>query len=78
MVKLLQGFQGAIQTDGYEAYSIYEQKKGVLLLGCWAYARRKFEESLTEDESGAEYALAQIGKLYQVETMANEQGLDDG
>ncbi|MBI9063579.1 MAG: transposase [Marinilabiliaceae bacterium] len=30
-----------MQTDGYEAYSIYEQKKGVLLLGCWAHARRK-------------------------------------
>lgn len=77
VVELLQGFQGAIQTDGYEAYSIYEQKKGVLLLGCWAHARRKFEESLAEDKAGAEYALAQIGKLYQVETMANEQGLDD-
>lgn len=77
VVELLQGFQGAIQTDGYEAYSIYEQKKGVLLLGCWAHARRKFEESLAEDKAGAEYALAQIGKLYQVETMANEQGMDD-
>jgi transposase len=77
VVELLQGFQGAIQTDGYEAYTIYEQKKGVLLLGCWAHARRKFEESLSEDKAGAEYALAQIGKLYQVETMANEQGLDE-
>ncbi|WP_320167752.1 IS66 family transposase [Mangrovibacterium marinum] len=77
VVELLKGFQGAIQTDGYEAYSIYEQKKGVLLLGCWAHARRKFEESLAEDKAGAEYALAQIGKLYQVETMANERGLDD-
>ncbi|WP_430826943.1 IS66 family transposase [Carboxylicivirga sp. N1Y90] len=77
VVELLQGFQGAIQTDGYEAYSIYEQKKGVLLLGCWAHARRKFEESLGEDKAGAEYALAQIAKLYQVETMADEQGLDD-
>ncbi len=77
VVELLKGFQGAIQTDGYEAYSIYEQKQGVLLLGCWAHARRKFEESLAEDKAGAEYALAQIGKLYQVETMANEQGVDD-
>ncbi len=77
VVELLHGFQGAIQTDGYQAYSIYEQKKGVLLLGCWAHARRKFEESLAEDKSGSEYALAQIGKLYQVETMATEQNMDD-
>ncbi len=77
IVDLLHNFQGAIQTDGYQVYSIYEQKKGVLLLGCWAHARRKFEESLAEDKSGAEYALAQIGKLYQVETMATEQNMDD-
>jgi transposase len=76
VVNLLKDYQGAIQTDGYEAYSIYEQKKGVLLLGCWAHARRKFEESLKEDKTGAEYALAQIGKLYQVEAMADDQKLD--
>lgn len=77
VVDLLRNFQGAIQTDGYQAYSIYEQKKGVLLLGCWAHARRKFEESLKEDKTGAEYALTQIGKLYQIETMATEQQMDD-
>lgn len=77
IIELLKDFQGAIQTDGYQAYSIYEQKKGVLLLGCWAHARRKFEESLAEDKAGAEYALAQIAKLYQVETMATEQNMDD-
>lgn len=76
VVNLLKDFQGAIQTDGYEAYSIYEQKKGVLLLGCWAHARRKFEESLKEDKTGAEYALGQIGKLYQVEAMADDQELN--
>ena len=77
IVNLLKNFQGAIQTDGYAAYSIYEQKKGVLLLGCWAHARRKFEESLKEDKAGAEYALAQIGKIYRVEEMATEQQLND-
>ncbi len=76
VVELLHDYKGAIQTDGYEAYSIYEQKKGVLLLGCWAHARRKFEESLKEDKAGAEYALLQIGKLYQIETMADDQELD--
>lgn len=77
VINLLKDFQGAVQTDGYAAYSIYERKKGVLLLGCWAHARRKFEESLKEDKAGAEYALAQIAKLYQVEEMATEQNLDD-
>lgn len=76
VVELLRNYQGAVQTDGYDAYSIYENKKGVLLLGCWAHARRKFTEALKEDKSGASYALEQIGLLYGVETMADDQGLD--
>ena len=76
VVELLHGYQGAVQTDGYDAYSIYEHKKGVLLLGCWAHSRRKFTEALKEDKSGASYALEQIGLLYGVETMADDQGLD--
>lgn len=75
VVDLLKHFQGAVQTDGYQAYSIYEHKKGVLLLGCWAHARRKFTESLQEDKTGAEYALAQIAKLYQVEQIANDESM---
>jgi len=76
VIELLHNYKGAVQTDGYEAYTIYEQKKGVLLLGCWAHARRKFTESLKEDKTGAEYALKQIGLLYRVETMATDQEMD--
>jgi len=76
VIELLHNFQGAVQTDGYNAYSLYENKKGVLLLGCWAHARRKFTEALKEDKSGAEYALDQIGMLYKVEAMAEDQDLD--
>lgn len=78
VIDLLHNYQGAVQTDGYQAYSIYENKKGVLLLGCWAHARRKFTESLQEDKTGAEYALKQIGMLYRVEDMATDQEIDAG
>ena len=76
VIELLHNFKGAVQTDGYEAYSIYENKKGVLLLGCWAHARRKFIEALKEDQAGAQYALEQIGLIYSVESMADDQELD--
>ena len=76
VIELLRNYQGAIQTDGYEAYSIYENKNGVLLLSCWAHARRKFTEALKEDQSGATYALEQISLLYGVESMADDQDLD--
>lgn len=76
VIEILHDYQGAVQTDGYEAYSIYEHKKGVLLLGCWAHARRKFTEAAGEDPSGAAYALEQIGMLYQVEAMATDKEMD--
>ena len=75
VIPLLKNFQGALQTDGYEVYKMYEDKKGVLPLGCWAHARRKFEEALKEDKSSAEYALVQIGMLYDVERRADEENL---
>jgi transposase len=72
---LFKDFQGVIQSDGYAVYDIYENKKGVLPIGCWAHARRKFEEALTEDKVRASYALEQIGLLYQVERRADHENL---
>jgi transposase len=39
-LQLFKNYQGVIQTDGYAVYDIYENKKGVLPIGCWAHARR--------------------------------------
>ena len=72
---LFKDYQGVIQSDGYAVYDMYENKKGVLPIGCWAHARRKFEEALSEDKARASYALEQIGLLYQVERQADEQNL---
>lgn len=74
-IELLRDFQGALQTDGYEVYSIYENKQGVLPLGCWAHARRKFSEALKEDQVRASYALEQIAMLYDVERRADIEQL---
>jgi len=72
---LFKDFQGVIQTDGYAVYDIYEHKKGVLPIGCWAHARRYFEEALKEDKVRASYAMEQIGLLYDVERQADHQQL---
>jgi len=74
-LQLFKDFQGVIQTDGYAVYDIYEHKKGVLPIGCWAHARRYFEEALKEDKVRASYALEQIGLLYDVERRADLQQL---
>ncbi len=74
-LELFKDYQGIIQTDGYAVYDIYENKKGVLPIGCWAHSRRLFEESLKEDKARASYALEQIGLLYEVERRADQEGL---
>ena len=75
VVELLKDFQGAVQCDGYGAYDIYENKQDVLLLGCWAHIRRKFEYALADDPERAEYALRVIGQLYALERRIKEEGL---
>lgn len=74
-LQLFKDYQGVIQTDGYAVYDIYENKKGVLPIGCWAHSRRQFEEALKEDKARASYALEQIGLLYDVERQADYQNL---
>jgi transposase len=74
---LFKDYQGVIQTDGYAVYDIYENKKGVLPIGCWAHCRRKFEEALKEDQARAVYAMEQIGLLYEVERRADQEQLSD-
>ena len=74
-VELLHTFQGAVQSDAYGAYDIYENKNNVLLLGCFAHARRKFEFSKKDDPQRAQYALKVIGDLYAIERKAKEAEL---
>ena len=72
---LFKDYQGVIQTDAYAVYDMYENKNGVLPIGCWAHCRRRFEEALKEDKARASYALEQIGLLYDVERHADQEQL---
>ncbi|MEN6569579.1 MAG: IS66 family transposase [Rikenellaceae bacterium] len=75
---LLHGFKGAIQSDGYQVYNRFESLDGKLMLGCWAHARRKFDEALAENRKLATEALLQIQSLYAVEREADEMGATPG
>lgn len=41
--RFLSGFKGYLQVDGYSGYDMLAD---VTLIGCWAHARRKFDEAL--------------------------------
>ena len=76
--EFLEGFKGALQTDAYVAYDIYEKNPDVALLGCIAHCRRKFEHALDNDRQRSEHALELFGKLYAIERRAREENLPHG
>lgn len=47
--KILDEFEGYLQTDGYQSYTQFKNKEEVTHLACWAHARRYFEKALDQD-----------------------------
>jgi transposase len=70
----LKPFRGKLQTDGYAAYeSLAGEREGELvLIGCWAHARRGFHEALSESKLAA-WFVRQIGLLYLVEKQLRQK-----
>jgi transposase len=79
VIKLLTGFSGVLQVDGYTVYKQLAQatRPGgpVTLAYCWSHLRRKFYEVYVGGNAPiATEALARLGKLYEIEAEIN--GLD--
>jgi transposase len=77
---LFEGYEGILQTDGYEGYGAIGREPGIIHAGCWAHARRKFTDALkvggknrkkgakrSKKQSKAEAGLRFIQKLYVIE-----------
>ena len=66
--EFLKVFRGKLQTDGYGVYESLARERGdeLILIGCWAHARRGLHEALGEGRSVA-WLVGQIGRLYAVE-----------
>ena len=76
--QLLAGFHGYLQTDGYGAYgTALADRTDIVAVGCWAHARRKFDEALKaqgKPKAGrAREGLAFIQRLYAVERQARDE-----
>jgi len=78
--RLLQGFTGYLQTDGYAGYDRFDRGESkVTHVGCFAHARRKFDEALRGQGGNkgkskksaksrvAEQGLSRINKLFKIE-----------
>lgn len=67
---------GYLQADAYSAYDGLH-RRGLVEVGCWAHARRKYHECRTSDPERSHAAIAWIGGLYAVEREAREGSWDD-
>lgn len=81
--KYLDGYKGYIQTDGYAGYDFLDDLPGIVHVGCWAHARRKFMEIIQAQGKGGKYkagsadvALGYIQKLYAIEKDARALKLE--
>ena len=85
--RLLDGFGGVLQADGYSGYSKVCQAVGITRIGCFDHARRKFVEASraaqtkgTKKKAGqpakADVALSKIRKLYAIEKSIRDLDYD--
>jgi len=73
--RLLEGYQGVLQTDGYAGYNKVCRENPITRIGCWDHARRKFVEASKaapkkkkgQKVSKADIAIGKIRKLYAIE-----------
>ncbi len=78
--RLLDGFAGALQTDGYAGYNKVCRDNEITRIGCWDHARRKFVEASraapSKKKGGkvskADVAISKIRKLYVIEDKIKE------
>lgn len=79
-VRLLEGYQGYLMTDGYDGYNKLAKTEGIEHLVCWAHVRRKFVDAVKVQPKGthghADQAVAMIGKLYGIEREHRDATMD--
>jgi len=80
-VKLLGSFKGLLMADAYTVYRRIAKLTGMdlILLTCWAHARRKFLESYdhAHPDPVVREVLIRIGELYKIEKDIKDRSPED-
>ena len=76
-LKLLKGFSGYLQTDGYEGYSKAVKEFKLIHVGCLAHIRRKFFDAHKADKNSktAKAGILFIRKIYSIENNLRKNNL---
>lgn len=70
--EVLKNFQGYLQCDGNTGYEDVLARVGVVGVGCFAHARRYFEQAQDSDRERAEWMLVKLQALYHLERQARD------
>ena len=70
--KILVGFKGTLQSDGYSVYQNIAKNYHFQLIHCMAHARRKFFDAKANEPEITNYFLENIQKLYKIERKARD------
>jgi transposase len=72
-LNVLGEFEGYVQADAYSGYDELFRRGKAVEVGCWAHAKRKFDDAKETDPISAGKALAAIRRLYDIERDASRQ-----
>jgi transposase len=67
-LKFLGDYKGYVHADAFSGYDELFRREGVIEVGCWAHARRKFDEAMSSRAKEASEIMARIALLYKVES----------
>lgn len=72
--RFLKNFKGGLlQRDGYSGYNEVARRNNLVAIGCWAHARRKFNDALASAQERAGPIMLLIGKLFEIEAELKEK-----
>ena len=74
---MLLEYKGYVQSDAYAGYNILIDIQTIILVACWAHARRKFydAEKASKKKGSAHTAVLKIRSLYKIEKLAKNNNL---
>jgi len=72
----LNGFKGYLHTDGWGGY--HRLEPDITLCGCWAHARRKFDEAMVDkSDCIASVGIAYCNKLFEIERDIADKSIEE-
>jgi transposase len=72
----LHGYAGHLVADAASTFDQLYTDGRILEVGCWAHAKRKFDDATDSEPRAANEALAFVSELYDVEHRARDRGIE--